>query len=183
MTLVRAVDCYRRTTCRAIASQQGMCSLEGRCLIERNGDQHFGWSEPMWSPPPESNRRPHPYHGTTRNRCADRHFPRSRPTVGAKVIGSLLPRLCARFKLILIVSGSSHPCTTNAFIGVSSRCLPQCHTPPLGLDVEPLQGGPGCNAWAACSGSGRCLRESRSRRFGRSCAHLPANLPREGCSW
>src|SRR5215217_6034873 len=24
--------------------------------------QHFRWSEPMWSPPPESNRRPHPYH-------------------------------------------------------------------------------------------------------------------------
>jgi hypothetical protein len=67
--------------------------------------------------------------------------PRSRVTVGAKVVGSLPPRLCARFKLILIVSGSSHPCTTNAFIGVSSRCLPQCHIPPLGLDVEPLQGG------------------------------------------
>src|SRR5918994_7097301 len=47
-----------------------------------------------WSPPPESNRRPHPYHGTTRNRCADRRFPRSRPTVGAEVIGSLSAKVC-----------------------------------------------------------------------------------------
>jgi hypothetical protein len=27
-----------------------------------------------------SGRRPHPYHGTTGNRCAERRFPRSRPT-------------------------------------------------------------------------------------------------------
>jgi hypothetical protein len=47
------------------ASQQGMCSLDGRCVIERHGDHRFRWSERMWSPPPESNRRPHPYH-----RCA-----------------------------------------------------------------------------------------------------------------
>jgi hypothetical protein len=46
-------------------------------------------------PPPESNRRPHPYHGTTRNRCANRHIRRSRPTVGAEVIGSLSGKLCA----------------------------------------------------------------------------------------
>ena len=25
--------------------------------------QRIRWSEPVWSPPPESNRRPHPYHG------------------------------------------------------------------------------------------------------------------------
>ena len=30
---------------------------------ERRTDQRFRWSEPVWSPPPESNRRPHPYHG------------------------------------------------------------------------------------------------------------------------
>jgi hypothetical protein len=52
----------------------------------------------MWSPPPESNRRPHPYHGTTRNRCADRRFPSSRSTVGAEVIGSLPTKLCALFQ-------------------------------------------------------------------------------------
>jgi hypothetical protein len=44
--------------------------------------------QPGCRAPPESNRRPHPYHGTTRNRCADHRFPRSRPTVEAKVIGS-----------------------------------------------------------------------------------------------
>ena len=47
---------------RLIASQQGMCSLDGRYRIERHGDQRFRWSETMWSPPPESNRRPHPFH-------------------------------------------------------------------------------------------------------------------------
>ena len=48
---------------RLIASQQGMGSLNRICLIERHDAQHLRWSEPMWSPPPESNRRPHPYHG------------------------------------------------------------------------------------------------------------------------
>ena len=56
--------------------------------------KRFRWSEPVWSPPPESNRRPHPYHGTTGNRCANRHIPSLRPTVRAKVIGSLAVRLC-----------------------------------------------------------------------------------------
>jgi Phage integrase family len=45
-------------------------------------------------PPAESNRRPHPYHGTTGNCCADRHLRRSRPTVGTKVIGSLSAKFC-----------------------------------------------------------------------------------------
>jgi hypothetical protein len=38
------------------------------------------------------------YHGTTRNRCADRHIRRSRPTVRAEVIGSPSTRLCAHFR-------------------------------------------------------------------------------------
>jgi hypothetical protein len=66
---------------------------------ETTTDQRFRWSVAVWSPPPESNRRPHPYHGTTRNRCADRRFPRSRPTVGAEVIGSPSAKLCAHFQL------------------------------------------------------------------------------------
>jgi hypothetical protein len=45
-------------------------------------------------PPAESNRRPHPYHGTTGNRCADARFPRSCATVRAKVMGSLFVQLC-----------------------------------------------------------------------------------------
>jgi hypothetical protein len=65
---------------------------------DRTTDQPFRWSAYVWSPPPESNRRPHPYHGTTRNRCAKRRFPRSRPTVGAKVIGALSAKLCAFFQ-------------------------------------------------------------------------------------
>ena len=83
---------------KPIASQHGMGSLDSRCLTERHGGQRFRCSGHMWSPPPESNRRPHPYHGTTRNRCANRHFPRSRPTVGAKVIGSLPAQLCVHYK-------------------------------------------------------------------------------------
>jgi hypothetical protein len=52
---------------------------------EHEDDQRLRWSSAWWSPPPESNRRPHPYHGTTGNRCAERRFPRSRPTVGPKL--------------------------------------------------------------------------------------------------
>jgi hypothetical protein len=57
--------------------------------------QRLRWSAWVWSPPPESNRRPHPYHGTTRNRCAERRFPWSLATVGTKVIGSLSAKECA----------------------------------------------------------------------------------------
>jgi hypothetical protein len=61
---------------------------------EREDDQRLRWSSPWWSPPPESNRRPHPYHGTTRNRCADRRFPRSPVTVEAKGKRSLNAHGC-----------------------------------------------------------------------------------------
>ena len=72
--------------------QCGWSRLQG---IRTATYQRLRWSGPVWSPPPESNRRPHPYHGTTRNRCADRRLRRSRPTVGAKVNGSLSTKLCA----------------------------------------------------------------------------------------
>jgi hypothetical protein len=93
--LVRAVDNHRWTTGTQSASLHGMCSPAGMCPAEPHDDHCFRWSAWVWSPPPESNRRPHPYHGTTRNRCAEPRFPRSRPTVGAKVIGSLSAELCA----------------------------------------------------------------------------------------
>jgi hypothetical protein len=109
-----------------IASQQGKCSLDGRCLILRHGNQRFRWSEPIWSPPPESNRRPHPYHGTTRNRCADRHFPRSRPTVRAKVIGSPSAKLCALFK----------PCADRR----SSTSTSSSSSPPTGRIARVVSG-------------------------------------------
>jgi hypothetical protein len=51
-------------------------------------------------------RRPHPYHGTTRNRCANRRFPRSCPTVRAKVMGSPSAKGCAHFPVTLFASES-----------------------------------------------------------------------------
>ena len=36
--------------------------------------------------------------GTTGNRCGDRHIRRSRPTVGAEVVGSHSAGLCTRFQ-------------------------------------------------------------------------------------
>jgi hypothetical protein len=49
--------------------------------------------------PPAGNRTgDHPNHGTTRNRCANHRFPRSRPTVRAEVIGSPSAKVCAHHK-------------------------------------------------------------------------------------
>jgi hypothetical protein len=39
-----------------------------------------------------------------RNRCAEPRFPRSRPTVRAKVIGSLLTKVCAHYKACAALS-------------------------------------------------------------------------------
>jgi hypothetical protein len=50
--------------------------------------QCLRWSERVWSPPPESNRRPHPYHESRAHRCADQRFCRSRPTVDRQVMCS-----------------------------------------------------------------------------------------------
>jgi hypothetical protein len=66
------------------ASLHGMGSLDGRCLIERRVTS-VSAGQCLCGAPPESNRRPHPYHGTTRNRCANPRFPRLRPTVGPKL--------------------------------------------------------------------------------------------------
>jgi hypothetical protein len=107
-----------------IASQQGMCSLDSRCLIEGDVDQPFRWSEPVWSPPPESNRRPHPYHGTTRNRCADRRCPSSRPTVRAEVIGSPSAQLCGQFRFIRVQRFSGWSSGGSDAVGVACRVHP-----------------------------------------------------------
>jgi hypothetical protein len=85
-----------------------MCSPDGSCLIEHHADLRFGWSEPVWSPPPESNRRPHPYHGSAAKRRANSRSRRSRPTVGGEVIGSLSAKLCVLFRHVLDGSGVSH---------------------------------------------------------------------------
>jgi hypothetical protein len=50
--------------------------------------QRFRWSAWVWSPPPESNRRPHPYHGSCTHRCADQRFRRSPPTIAPQVMCS-----------------------------------------------------------------------------------------------
>ena len=42
-----------------------------------------------WSPPPESNRRPHPYHGSAAERPASRRLRSSQRTVDAAVMGSV----------------------------------------------------------------------------------------------
>ena len=47
-----------------------------------------------WSPPPESNRRPHPYHGSGAHRRANRRLRRSQRTVDAAVMGSVLAPTC-----------------------------------------------------------------------------------------
>jgi hypothetical protein len=40
----------------------------------KDAGQPFRWSAWVWSPPPESNRRPHPYHESRAHRCADQRF-------------------------------------------------------------------------------------------------------------
>jgi hypothetical protein len=69
----------------------GMCARHPSCghrIGHHNDDRP---ASPLVSlgaePPAGTNRRPHPYHGTTRNRCAHRRFPRSRPTVSTKAAG------------------------------------------------------------------------------------------------
>ena len=75
-TLVRGID---RTGGRPTHSDRiptGKCSPARSTGPERQTDQRFGWSERMWSPPPESNRRPHPYHRWSA-RSGDNAAPRS----------------------------------------------------------------------------------------------------------
>ena len=58
----------------------------------------------LLEPPAGIDRRPHPYHGTTRNRCAERRYRRSRSTVGAKVMGSPSAKGSAHFPATLFAS-------------------------------------------------------------------------------
>src|SRR5215216_1675124 len=71
-----------------------------------------------------SESRTHPYHGTTRNRCADRRCPRSCPTVEAAVIGSLSVELCAHFQ-----TGAGH---RSAGSRLARGVPPLSRTPPMG---------------------------------------------------
>jgi hypothetical protein len=61
----------------------GLTSLQNRT------DQRFRWSASWGSPPPESNRRPHPYHGSVTKRRAIPRLRRSTDTVDVTVMGSV----------------------------------------------------------------------------------------------
>jgi hypothetical protein len=51
--------------------------------------QRFRWSGGVWWACQDLNLGPHPYQLTAGNRCADRRFRRSRPTVRTKVMWSI----------------------------------------------------------------------------------------------
>jgi hypothetical protein len=87
------------------------CALRPAHASPNTQDDHrLCWSSAWWSPPPESNRRPRPYQGTTRNRCASRRFPRSGLTVGVDVIGSLSAKVCAHSRQASwLATEASHP--------------------------------------------------------------------------
>jgi hypothetical protein len=52
-------------------------------------DQRLCWSAVVWSPPPESNRRHHPYHESRQERCATQGIRSSANTVNATCMGSV----------------------------------------------------------------------------------------------
>jgi hypothetical protein len=63
-------------------------TMPKRLLVSR-----LRWSALVWSPPPESNRRPHPYHGSAAKRRANRRLRSSRRTVGGEGMCSVADRL------------------------------------------------------------------------------------------
>jgi hypothetical protein len=63
-------------------------------------------SEPAWWAWLDLNQRPHPYQLNAGNRCADRHFCRSRSTVGVEGNRSIRPLVCVHIFTALLVTGS-----------------------------------------------------------------------------
>jgi hypothetical protein len=110
-----------------------MCSLADRSLSGRQSDQHSRWSGPMWSPPPESNRRPHPYHeppGTA-----------VRTVVPAGRLRPSGPKLSVLFPASLCVLWTSHHSREIAHVGTAPvRIYPRpCHLgTPHKPDPHPL---------------------------------------------
>jgi hypothetical protein len=80
MSLVRAVDKPSNATGSQTVSLHGMCSPADLRLNEHKVEQRLYWSSGWWSPPPESNRRPHPYHGSAAKRRANSPSRRSHGT-------------------------------------------------------------------------------------------------------
>ena len=123
------------------------------------------WTRPVllvwvWSPPPESNRRPHPYHGSAAKRRAIARCCRSRSTVDAAVMGSVAATAASSSRTALAsparrtrASASArdgiHPtsASTSAMLGfqhddgspVGHPCQPSA---VLGERVTPWQGPP-----------------------------------------
>ena len=85
LLLSRAI---RALTARKPFGSHSTTDAAGYKRLRTATHQHFRWSEPMWSPPPESNRRPHPYHESCAHRCADRRFRSSLATVDRQVMCS-----------------------------------------------------------------------------------------------
>jgi hypothetical protein len=107
--------CARRRSRRSRASVRAAISWSSRALLPCRRYDPARW--------------PHPYHGTTRNRCADRHFPRSRSTVGVKVMGSASTQLCVHSRGGMAVGSSRDPEDLRLEVVVASlavrvrRCL------------------------------------------------------------
>jgi hypothetical protein len=140
-SLVTAVHKHRGATGSQIASQHRMCSLDGRCLIARHDDQRFRWSEPMWSPPPESNRRPHPYHGTPGTAVRTAVSPGHARPSGPKLSVLLRPSYAFTDHRALIISGAGRNHTGSCWVG--GGCDPnrgsQSAVATAGLAIGPLE--------------------------------------------
>jgi hypothetical protein len=93
-------------------------------------------------PPPESNRRPHPYHGTTGNRCADRRSPRSRSTVGVKVIGSPSTQLCGHSPQQSSEQYGSSSHSVTASLAASRMAAPSTSSREVGIPRPGRRQGP-----------------------------------------
>jgi hypothetical protein len=94
-TLVRAIDKYRRAIGQSdrIPTRDVFSGPQRPQRTRRR--PAFALVSLGVEPPAGIEPATHPYHGTTRNRCAERRNRRSRLTVRVEVIGSLLATVCA----------------------------------------------------------------------------------------
>ena len=101
---------------------------------EVTAEKHFRRSNPVWWAWPDLNLGPHPYQLDAGNRCADRPFPRSPPTVGAKGMRSNGPLVCVLSDLVRAVQ-ASHCRSSRA------RVRPHCASrSATALQMEPVKG-------------------------------------------
>jgi hypothetical protein len=110
---------------------------EGTALLlleGRPGDRHH--------PMHPSGSRTHPYHGTTRNRCAEHRLRRSPSTVGTKVKRSLNAQLCALSMHPAIATATpiiiQHD-TTRSHVGSYVPSPSKCTVAPRGSGRRPMR--------------------------------------------